>query len=298
MSSIAIKVEDLSKLYKIGARQEGYKTLRESVTGALTAPFHLLVQRAKSKVSSPLLSALCALSTTSGLSKTRFFQIRARNILQEHPGWKGKDMTDDRKVREIILKMADKILKEYQPKMIILFGSYAYGEPTEDSDVDLLIIKDTEKRPIDRWIEVKRLLRGITPTLPVSPLVYTSKEIEERTAIKDFFIEEILQKGEVLHGWCLQEAVHIRQAIEKYLKGYLVLHGKKPPKIHELDTLLNRIGTFDDSFIDFLDLCEKASQYYIEARYPPGPPVEYEYEEIKEDLDRAWELIKKIQVEA
>ena len=86
-------------------------------------------------------------------------------------------MTGDRKVREIILKMVDKILEEYQPKMIILFGSYAYGEPTEDSDIDLLIIKDTERRPIDRWIEVKRLLRDITRTLPVSPLVYTSKRL-------------------------------------------------------------------------------------------------------------------------
>lgn len=95
-------------------------------------------------------------------------------------------------------------------------------------------------------------------------------------------------------GYTDSIAYHIQQAIEKYLKGYLVLHGKRPPKIHELDTLLNRIGTFDDSFIDFLDLCEKASRYYIEARYPPGPPVEYEYEEIKEDLDRAWELIKKV----
>ena len=109
-------------------------------------------------------------------------------------------MTGDRKVRGIILKMVDKILKEYQPKMIILFGSYAYGEPTEDSDIDLLIIKDTEKRPIDRWVEVKRLLRDFTRTFPVSPLVYTSKEIEERTAIRDFFIEEILEKGEVLYG--------------------------------------------------------------------------------------------------
>lgn len=89
-------------------------------------------------------------------------------------------------------------------------------------------------------------------------------------------------------------AYHIQQALEKYLKGYLVLHAKKPPKIHELDTLLNRIAVFDDSFVSFLDLCEKASRYYIEERYPPGPPVEYEYEEIKEDLDRAWELIKKI----
>jgi len=109
-------------------------------------------------------------------------------------------MTGDRRVRKIIREMADKIQKEYEPKMIILFGSYAYGEPTEDSDIDLLIIKDTEKRPIDRWVEVKRLLRDITRTFPVSPLVYTPEEIEERTATRDFFIEEILEKGEVLYG--------------------------------------------------------------------------------------------------
>jgi len=109
-------------------------------------------------------------------------------------------MTGNRESRQIILRAAKKIVKEYQPKKIILFGSYAYGEPTEDSDVDLLIIKDTDKRPIDRWIEVKRLLRDITRSLPVSPLVYTEKEIEERNAIKDFFIEEIFEKGEVLYG--------------------------------------------------------------------------------------------------
>jgi HEPN domain-containing protein len=93
-------------------------------------------------------------------------------------------------------------------------------------------------------------------------------------------------------------AYHIQQAVEKYLKGYLVLHGKKPPRIHELDALLNRIGAFDDSFNDFLALCEKASRYYIEDRYPPGPLVEYEYNEIKADLDKAWDLIRKILAKA
>ena len=109
-------------------------------------------------------------------------------------------MIDDGEVRRIILRMVEKIVREYQPNKIILFGSYVYGEPTEDSDVDLLIIKDTDKRPIDRWIEVKRLLRDTSRSLPVSPLVYTEKEIEERNAIKDFFIEEIFEKGEVLYG--------------------------------------------------------------------------------------------------
>jgi HEPN domain-containing protein len=95
-------------------------------------------------------------------------------------------------------------------------------------------------------------------------------------------------------GYTDSIAYHIQQALEKYLKGYLVLHGRKPPRIHELDALLYRIATFDDSFNDFLELCEKASRYYIEDRYPPGPLVEYEYNEMKNDLDQAMELIKNI----
>lgn len=109
-------------------------------------------------------------------------------------------MTNNTRFRKIITEIVDRILKGYKPKKVILFGSYAYGEPTEDSDIDLLIIKNTDKRPIDRWIEVKRLLRDSGRTIPVSPLVYTEKEIEQRLAIKDFFIEEIFEKGDVLYG--------------------------------------------------------------------------------------------------
>lgn len=100
---------------------------------------------------------------------------------------------------EAIKIIVDKIISEYKPKKVILFGSYAYGAPTEDSDIDLLIIKDTDKRPIDRWVEVKKILRSLKSTFPVSPLVYTEKEITERTAIKDFFIQEIFERGKVLY---------------------------------------------------------------------------------------------------
>lgn len=109
-------------------------------------------------------------------------------------------MTNSAAARKIINEIMDRISKGYKPKKVILFGSYAYGEPTEDSDIDLLIIKNTDKRPLDRWIEVKRILRDSSRTVPVSPLVYTEKEIEERIAIKDFFVQEILEKGEVLYG--------------------------------------------------------------------------------------------------
>jgi len=102
--------------------------------------------------------------------------------------------------REVISKIVEKITKDYNPKKIILFGSYATGHPTEDSDIDLFIIKNTEKRPTDRWIEVKKLLWDIEKDIPISPLVYTEEEVKERLKIKDFFVREILEKGEVLYG--------------------------------------------------------------------------------------------------
>ena len=109
-------------------------------------------------------------------------------------------MTTNPRLKKIIAEIADRVSKGYKPKKIILFGSYACGEPTEDSDIDLLIVKNTDKKPLDRWIEVKRLSRDISRTVPVSPLVYTEEEIEQRLAIKDFFIAEIFETGEILYG--------------------------------------------------------------------------------------------------
>lgn len=109
-------------------------------------------------------------------------------------------MIDNHQIQEIIRDILDRIVSSYSPRKIILFGSFAYGSPDEDSDIDLLIIKDTDKRPIERWMEVKRLLRDRSRNVSVSPLVYTTREIEERLAIKDFFIEEVLERGKVLYG--------------------------------------------------------------------------------------------------
>lgn len=109
-------------------------------------------------------------------------------------------MIADLYIQEEISKIVEKLVKFYQPTKVVLFGSYVYGKPTEDSDIDLLIIKDTNKRPIDRWVEVKKILRDPNRKIPISPLVYSEKEIQERTAIKDFFLQEILENGEVLYG--------------------------------------------------------------------------------------------------
>jgi predicted nucleotidyltransferase len=93
-----------------------------------------------------------------------------------------------------------RLVKAYRPEKIILFGSYAYGEPRTDSDLDLLIIKNTSERFIDRWINVRRIVSDPERTIPFEPLVLTPGEVAERLAIGDQFIEEIIQKGLVLYA--------------------------------------------------------------------------------------------------
>ncbi len=102
--------------------------------------------------------------------------------------------------RKMIRDIVQKIVAGYAPQKVILFGSYAYGHPDQDSDIDLLIVKDTDERAIDRWMSVKRLVRDPRRDVAVSPLVLTSHELNQRVAIKDRFIEEIMSRGEVLYG--------------------------------------------------------------------------------------------------
>ena len=76
--------------------------------------------------------------------------------------------------------IVSRLNKSYDPEKIILYDSYAYGNPTSDSDIDLLIIKDTAKRPVDRFVEVKQIIYQPGRSIPISPIVYTPKELEER----------------------------------------------------------------------------------------------------------------------
>ena len=90
-----------------------------------------------------------------------------------------------------------RIVKGLRPQKIILFGSYGYGPPTNDSDVDLLVIMETSDRPADRYLTVSRLIRP--RPFPLDILVKTPAEIAQSLAKGDFFIREIVTKGQTLY---------------------------------------------------------------------------------------------------
>ncbi|RMF90047.1 MAG: nucleotidyltransferase domain-containing protein [Methanobacteriota archaeon] len=98
---------------------------------------------------------------------------------------------------DLIGRIAEVLIKRYRPEKIILFGSYAYGTPTEESDIDLLIVKETDKPFHKRWSEVCSLVSNIVKTIPFSPIVITPVELKNRLERGDDFFEEILKKGKV-----------------------------------------------------------------------------------------------------
>lgn len=88
------------------------------------------------------------------------------------------------------------IAEKYEPDKIILFGSYAAGNPTSDSDVDLLIIMDTTRSTWDLAVEISSTLKH---SFPMDILVRTPQEITKRLEYGDFFIRDIIDRGKVLY---------------------------------------------------------------------------------------------------
>ena len=98
--------------------------------------------------------------------------------------------------RRTISTFAQKVAKQFNPQKIILFGSYAYGKPTEDSDVDLLVIMPFRGKGARKATEI---LLATDPCFPIDLLVRTPQQIRTRIKLGDFFIREITQKGKILY---------------------------------------------------------------------------------------------------
>jgi predicted nucleotidyltransferase len=103
----------------------------------------------------------------------------------------------DPQIEDRLEEVRKRIVEAFDPHRIILFGSYAYGQPTPDSDIDLLIVMESDERPAARAMQVSRLLRP--RPFPMDILVRTPEEIQHRLEIGDYFIREVLERGRVLY---------------------------------------------------------------------------------------------------
>jgi uncharacterized protein len=95
-----------------------------------------------------------------------------------------------------IKAFSQQIVEKFQPERIILFGSYAYGQPTEDSDVDLLVILLCAEMPVQTAIAIRRQIKS---PFPLDLIARTPEQIQQRLDMGDFFIQDIISKGRILY---------------------------------------------------------------------------------------------------
>lgn len=100
---------------------------------------------------------------------------------------------DDNLLREIRARIVDAV----KPERIILFGSYAYGKPKDESDLDILVIMNSELPRYRRSISIYSCLAGLL--IPKDILVYTPEEIEEWSEVPQAFITTAIRKGKVIY---------------------------------------------------------------------------------------------------
>lgn len=161
-------------------------------------------------------------------------------------------------------QIIERLVAGYEPDRIVLFGSRVRGDEQEDSDFDILVVKDTREPPLERRMAVDRLLAD--RRVPLDLLVYTPRELWQLYAAGSPLVESVVESGRVLYmrrataAWVAEAedelesaqiliergkyraaSLHSQQAVEKALKALVLERGKRPPRTHDLIELMNRV---------------------------------------------------------
>ena len=98
--------------------------------------------------------------------------------------------------QEAIDDVVNQIATQFEPKQIILFGSYAYGQPRPESDVDLLVVMDT---PLKEWEQRWKIRQALNYNFELDLVVRTPTTLAQRLQWGDFFLREITEKGKIVY---------------------------------------------------------------------------------------------------
>ncbi len=98
--------------------------------------------------------------------------------------------------RKQIKKYVREVASRFRPQKVILFGSYAYGKPTVDSDVDLLVVMPHKDHPALQAAEIRKSVRA---GFPLDLVVRSPDEVQHRLDMGDPFVREVITKGQSLY---------------------------------------------------------------------------------------------------
>ena len=186
--------------------------------------------------------------------------------------------------------ITDRLVRDYDPDRIIVYGSHAHGSADAGSDVDVLVLKSTDLRPIERRAEVERLLSDRAVAIDIT--VYTPEELRHLFAIGSPFAEEVMETGRLVymrkateawieaaedelrsaeilleHGGFKGACYHAQQSAEKGLKALILERGERPGRVHDILKLRKSVQDLGwDIELDLDDAVFLNSIY--KGRYP------------------------------
>lgn len=200
-------------------------------------------------------------------------------------------------------EIKERIIREYQPESIILYGSRAAGTADDESDYDIVIIKRSQDRPADRRMAVERIIAD--RSIAVDLLVYTPDEVRSLYYMGSPFITEVLETGRVVYmrkntqAWIddarddLETArllfsngrhkaacYHSQQSVEKGLKALIIEKGERPERVHDIMGLIAAVKKtgwdidFSTDDMVFLNSIYKGWYPTEEGLLPHGLPGE------------------------
>lgn len=226
----------------------------------------------------------------------------------------------------LVERLRDRLVEACDPQFLYLFGSVARGEETPESDVDLLVVitLPADATVSETAARLRPLVRE--DGLSVDLIVQTPAQFRRQLRLPGFIARTAWRDGRLLHSteplppmpdpeyedaaqeWYEQGdhdrrmarlllsadppelggvAFHSQQAVEKYFKALLTLHGEEPPYTHDLETLLDRIVQHDGDFAPFRSAAEELSPFAVAVRYPnpENVPTDKEAHELVEQVD-------------
>lgn len=116
-------------------------------------------------------------------------------LVRQYQEWRQSFETPAKRMA-LIRNICDRIAEEFRPEKIILFGSHAYGTPTSESDLDLLVVMPFEGSPLSQAVKISRQLKLM---IPIDLIVRTQEQLDRRLAMDDFFMREIVERGKVMY---------------------------------------------------------------------------------------------------
>ena len=132
---------------------------------------------------------------TPPLAENKLAVATGEELVRQYQEWRQSLQTPAKRMA-FIRHLCQRIAAEFKPEQIILFGSHVYGTPTVESDLDLLVVMPYEGSPLAQAVKISRQLKLM---IPLDLIVRTREQVNERLALGDFFMREIVERGKVMY---------------------------------------------------------------------------------------------------